>query len=412
MKKLKVLVDCRSLDLRQARGLENFAVAIIDGLASAVDHVTLDVCKPSLRAYENYFATYSNVSLVHDPIQGCVAMLSENANFGRIFSNIFHRLQRILKCDLSTRRLAWARTLKADVVYYPSHRDLPQHIHLPMVTTVHAVLPEYSESEMAVLEAHIKKASAIVTSWPHPFSDLLQRYPEITGRVFLVPYTASHLVSNSHNNEVVRRSLVIDQPYFLYASGVYPRKNHRALIEACASIKSRAGAVPIIVCTGGGDVGLQTELQRLIDKLNVSDQIRFLGHVDSVTVASLYRNCIGTVSASLWEAGSAPLHEGAAFGKPHICARIKPAEEHAKLLGAGVCFFDPTSPTDIADKLLHFTNNLDLFKKLIAPAAAVVHAVNGRYMGRCYSEIMEFAAGLERKPLWAPFLHPLGSAQF
>jgi glycosyltransferase involved in cell wall biosynthesis len=169
--------------------------------------------------------------------------------------------------------------------------------------------------------------------------------------------------------------------------------------------------VPPILCTGGGDDALQSELQLLMDRLGVRDRIRFLGHLNSAAIALLYRRSIGTISASTWEAGSAPLHEGASFGKPHICSRIRPTEEHAKLLGAGVCFFDPTNPADIADKLVHFVNNLDSFRKSIAPANAVVRAINGNYMGRCYSDIMEFAAGMGGKPLWAPFLHPLGSAK-
>jgi hypothetical protein len=233
MRKLKVLIDCRSLDLRQAKGLENFAATIIESVASEIELMTLDVCKTSLRKYEAHFAGRTNLSFVHDPVQGFVASVSEKGKFGRFFSKIVHRLGRISKRDLLGRRPGWARKLKADVVYYPSHRDLPQHDHLPMVSTIHAVLPEYGKGEMAVLEAHIAKARAIVTSWPHPFGDLLGRYPEIIGRAFLVPYTASHIASGPDHGEELSNSLTIEEPYLFLSvcslSAQKPPRTHRGV---------------------------------------------------------------------------------------------------------------------------------------------------------------------------------------
>jgi glycosyltransferase involved in cell wall biosynthesis len=276
-----------------------------------------------------------------------------------------------------------------------------------MISTVHAVLPEYGEDEMRILEEHIRKASAITVSWPHPLKNLIARYPSIRSRAYLVPYTASHLISTLERHEDVANKIEIPESYFFYASAVYTRKNHRSLVEACCIHKNMGISMPIILCTGGGDLVLQNELEKTIKDLAVSDRIKFIGHVEPCMMSQLYKNCLGTISASLWEAGNAPLHEGAVFGKPHACARIDPTVEHVNLLGVEVCYFDPDLPEDIALKLIEFGRNIEMYKKMMIPAIAMVQAIDRNYMGYCYLEVMKHVCGFSDIPSWYPFLDPI-----
>ena len=399
---MMVLVDCRRLDLRQAKGLENFAISIITGLAQNMDSVVVDMCPISRTAYRTQFKECRNVSLICDPIQGFLRSAAEAGFPGRVLAGIRQRVKRRFKVDVFAPRRAWALSQQADVAYYPSHLNPMQHDHLPRVSTVHAVLPEYTPVEMAVLEDHMRNASAVVTSWPHPFNDLGRRYPFVKERLFLVPFSAMHLTTSRAEDSEPKRP--VGQDYLLYPSVVVPRKNHINLIEACAILRQQRKSIPLIICTGGGKSQLQDQLMARIRELHLDQQFRFLGHVTSAKLTGLYRGCLGTISPSLWEAGIAPLQEGGVYGKPIICSNIAPAKEHAELFGLDACFFDPKDPHDIARQLMAFLNNIDFYRQSSVRASLRIRAVNQEYVGRCYTDILKFAAGRSPRPQWFPFL--------
>src|ERR1041385_2127816 len=256
---MTVLVGCRQLDLRQPRGLENFAAAVVEGFAQRFRSVVLDVCETSRATYQSQFGRNHHIAIVADPVQGWCCRLAEAGRAGKIFGHLGYNLKKVCGLDLFARRMSWAAQQKADVVYYPSHRDAPQHHHLPMVSTVHAILPEYSGREIAVLERHLQEARAVVTSWPHPFKDLRTRYPYIADKLFLVPF--SGLDTEATPIDEVLAKFHIAQPFYFYPAGVFARKNHINLIRACEILRKNGRTVPTIICTGGGDVVLQSQLE-------------------------------------------------------------------------------------------------------------------------------------------------------
>ena len=67
---MKVLVNCRGLYPEKSGGLENFALAVITGISGHVEELALDVRRPDVKFYQDYFKSSSNVSLVSDPKQG------------------------------------------------------------------------------------------------------------------------------------------------------------------------------------------------------------------------------------------------------------------------------------------------------------------------------------------------------
>jgi glycosyltransferase involved in cell wall biosynthesis len=399
-----VLVDCRQLDLRQARGLENFALAVIEGLAGEVDSLILDVPMKARRAYEERFSQTQNITIIYDPIQAFFCWLKYTRPLGLVFHHAIRGFARLTGFDLSGRRQRWARRAHADVVFYPSHRDIPQHRHLPFVSTVHALLPDYGEREISILKCHIDNAHAIVVSWPYPFKELADRYPSRAERMFLIPYNTQDIFVDPDESTLQRFGL--DEKFYFYPAVVNPRKNHVNLIKACAALRESGHPVPLIVCTGGGDLNLQAELVALTKRLGVADRVRFIGHLRNNEMAALYQACTATISCSVWEAGIAPLKEGASFGKPVLCSHIPPAVEHAKLLGIQVCFFDPANPQDIANKFVEFEKNFHIFANSVIQAKPAIHRINSAYVGYCYAAVLRYAASLGGKPDWAPYLEP------
>lgn len=401
---MKVLVDCRSIHPGKSLGIENFAYSIIESIAKLVEEVVVDVCKLDLQYYRDYFKGYQNINFISDPVQGFFLSLNDCCVPIKIAVRIFARFARLLGFNPFERRLKWAKKQRLDVVYYPYHRDQPQHKHIPMVTTVHAILPEYGEKEMAVISGQMKTAAAIVTSWPHPFKDLSQRYCFAKERLFLVPYTAKQNVETAGGYNI--SLLGISGEFYFYPAAIIHRKNHINLIRAYGRLKQKAVEAPVVVFSGGGDAGLTQQLLETAESLGVGEKFIFLEYVPKEAVAGLYRQCRAVICASLWEAGSAVIQEGGMCGKPIICSDIEPAREHAKLFNMDVCFFDPYNPEDIANKIIGFEHDIDHYRESSIKASAVIGLINDKYMGKCYSDIFSYAAGQAAKPQWAPFLKP------
>lgn len=400
---MKVLVDCRGIRVGRSRGIENFAYSIIESVAGFMEEVVVDICRPDLGFYKDYFREYKNISFISDPVQGFFLALDESFMPVKIIVRGIGKFLRQLGYNPFVRRLGWAKKQKADVVYYPCHQE-PQHKHIPMVTTIHAILPEYDENDMAVVLGQMQSAAAVITSWPYPFKDLLQRYPFAKDHLFLVPFTAKQNVEALDGYDISR--LGVNGQFYLYAAVITPRKNHINLIKAYRCLKRKGLEPPVIICSGGGDPALTKELTRTANSLGVGKKFTFLGYVPKEAMTALYRECKAAISASLWEAGVAAIQEGGMCGKPILCADIKPAREHAKLFNMNVCFFDPYNPEDIAEKIIEFERNINHYKESSAKASSLIRLINKKYMGKCYSDVFGYAAGQAPKPPWAPFLDP------
>ena len=402
---MKVLVNCRGLYPQKSGGLENFALAVICGVAGHVEEVVLDVRRPDVPFYEGYFRSYSNVSLVSDPKQGFWFFVDDWIRRFPALRKVIRNVGKSLRTNPLKAKEEWANEQRADVVYYPSHRDEPQHKSIPMVATVHAILPEYGAKEMDQIRRHMESARAIVTSWPQPFRELTERYPFVKDRLFMVPYTAEQNVKGGGAEHLT--GLNLPDSFYLYPAVIIPRKNHQNLIKAYGLLKQRGLDAPAVVCTGGNVHEDHTSgLLQLAKEEGVTDKFLFLGQVSSERMSALYHACTGTLCCSFWEAAIAAIQEGVSAEKPVICSDIEPARAHAKLFDVDVCYFDPADPSDMADQLVYFGRNLQRYRESSVRAADTVRRVDTAYMGRCYADILRYAAGLAEKPSWAPFLFP------
>lgn len=402
---MKVLVNCRGLYPKKSGGLENFALAVISGIAGHIEEVVLDVRRPDIGFYQDYFRSHPNVSLVSDPKQGFWFFVDDWIRRFPALRKVIRSVGKSLRTNPLKAKEKWANAQRADVAYYPSHRDEPQHRSIPTVVTIHAILPEYGAKEMDQIRRHMESARAIVTSWPQPFRELTERYPFAKDRLFMVPYTAEQNVKGGGAEELTGLSL--PDSFYLYPAVIIPRKNHQNLIKAYGLLKQRGLDAPAVVCTGGNVHEDHTSaLVKLARAEGVEGKFLFLGQVSAERMGALYHACTGALCCSFWEAAIAALQEGVLAGKPVICSDIEPARAHAKLFDIDVCYFDPADPRNMADQLAHFGGNLQRYRESSVRASDAVRRVDAAYMGRCYADILRYAAGLAEKPRWSPFLSP------
>jgi glycosyltransferase involved in cell wall biosynthesis len=116
--------------------------------------------------------------------------------------------------------------------------------------------------------------------------------------------------------------------FLFYPAQLWPHKNHLLLVEALTVFRDRNGYEMPCLLTGQ-DCGM---LQPILDSISGArlSKVRYLGKVPFTQLLWLYSNCKAVLALGLHESSSLPLREGAAFGKPLICANIPPNEELAR----------------------------------------------------------------------------------
>jgi glycosyltransferase involved in cell wall biosynthesis len=158
--------------------------------------------------------------------------------------------------------------------------------------------------------------------------------------VFRPPSTGEKLL-----DATVLKSHGIRFPYVLSVGTLEPRKNHRRLVRAFASVVRQEGLPHHLVlagATGWRESGLRHE----IEAGGLSDRIHVLGYVPTGHLPSLYRGADAFAYPSLYEGFGLPVLEAMACGTPTLISTDPALMEVAGPEAAIAA--DPLSPNAIA----------------------------------------------------------------
>lgn len=122
----------------------------------------------------------------------------------------------------------------------------------------------------------------------------------------------------------------LTRPFILSVSTLQPRKNYPALIEAYARLKSMGGqATELSLVVVGSKGWLYQEIFETVERLGVSDQVRFLGFVRDEDLPALYNAAEVFALPSLYEGFGLPVLEALACGTPVVTSNVSSLPEVA-----------------------------------------------------------------------------------
>lgn len=164
--------------------------------------------------------------------------------------------------------------------------------------------------------------------------------------------------------------------YWFYPAIPWRHKNHTALLDALAILKDRYEITIPCVFTGEADSRDPTLIDVAAESRNrgLTAQVFHLGNVSLKEMKYLYANARALVHPSLFEGFGMPLVEAMKCGCPLICSDRTSIPEIAR---DAALYFDPESPSAIADQFLHF---------LEAPALASQRVAIGREIAAQFSD--------------------------
>ncbi|MDP5029820.1 glycosyltransferase family 1 protein [Paraglaciecola sp.] len=241
--------------------------------------------------------------------------------------------------------------LKLDVVHF-TNNIVPIVCKTPYVVTIHDmtpfVIPDsfkkfHGSYQRWYFKLAAKNARKIITVSQNSKNDICRLLDVNDDKVVVVPLAPleSPSVGNQDDSD---NPEFLDSPYLLYVGAIHPRKNVIRLIKAFGLLKKNKNIPHKLMIAGALRWG-NDEISSEIDKLQLNDDVQFLGRVSDELLNKLYKNCSAFVYPSIYEGFGLPVIEAMSQGAPVITSIGSSLEEVA---GDAAELIDPYSEEDIA----------------------------------------------------------------
>jgi len=283
--------------------------------------------------------------------------------------NILCRALRINKqMAIPTFTDAFCDQFAIDVIHCP-FQYIPKTRKARLITTLHDVqelhFPEFFSPQARANRAvsyldYLSRADKVIVSYEHIKNDLIKYFQVLKDDIDVLLIRMNDLWINRFSEvKVIDTSDIADKDTFLlYPANTWKHKNHLNLIRAMVLLRDKFNINVKIICTGHKNNF--EEIDNLIIKLNMGDQITFTGIVSEQVLYSLYKTCRAVVIPSLYEAGSFPLYESILLNVPVICSNVTSLPE---TIDNNECLFDPFCVESIALKMKEIWTDKDFRNK-------------------------------------------------
>lgn len=261
-----------------------------------------------------------------------------------------------------------------------------QHVHFPEFFT-----PEQRAFREATYRALARQARKVVAMTRWGAADIAGHLHVPREKLAVVPWASvleAYGPPSSADLERVRGRYSLPAAFALYPAQTWPHKNHLTLLEALAELRRRDLVVPLVAIGHKND--FYGVVEKRIRELRLEESVRFLGFVDAVDVAALYRSARCLVLPSLFEGWGLPLSEALAAEVPAVCSDLPVLREQA---GGACLWFDPTDARSVADSLRQVWVDEPTRRKLTSAGKEVAEryswARTARKLRALYREIAE-----------------------
>ena len=210
------------------------------------------------------------------------------------------------------------------------------------------------------LDRAIKKANCVFAVSQSTANDIVEFFPEYAQKVRVI--MAAGFISPKTNISPNKTPIHLPtkKPFLLSVCTIEPRKNLKRLLEAYSGLpESLKEKYPMVLtgCQGWESI----KLKEIIQTLNLSAHVFYLGYVSKETLEALYQKAYALVMPSLYEGFGIPIIEANSFGIPVITSNTSSMPEVA---GQSALLVDPYDISSIKSQIQTLLENSNLRESL------------------------------------------------
>lgn len=248
--------------------------------------------------------------------------------------------------------------LNISVFHVPVQYSPVYGIKVPVIITMHD-LQEFHYPEFFSIKEKIHRkinnqiaiiySDHIIVSFKHVKEDILKFFKVSEDKVSICPppFSESWFLSTNESSWVeLSKKFELKKRYLLYPAATWKHKNHTALIKALKKLKDEG--IEIDLVSTGNRTEYYKTIQSVIDELDLSKVVHFLGIVSEEDLIGLYKNARLVVIPTLYEAGSGPLYEAMRYGIPVVCSNVTSLPE---TVNNNEFVFDPNNLEEMTVKI-------------------------------------------------------------
>ena len=278
-----------------------------------------------------------------------------------------------------------AEAIQVDSPYSAVVWDL-QHRLQPWFPEVSAA-GKWEQRERFV-DRFLRRATVVIVGTRAGREELERFYDVPAERTLILPHPTPRFalqepVGNDHE-VLARRGL---RPgYLFYPAQFWPHKNHANLLFALTRL--RESDVRLEMVFVGSDKRNEPYLRSLVESLDLSQQVHFLGFVPQSELPALYRNALALTYLSFFGPENLPPLEAFGLGCPVIAANVAGSNEQ---LGDAAVLVDPGDVDQIVSAVKALRDDPELSKTLVGRGRERAQVRTGdRFVRGMFSFLDEF----------------------
>ncbi len=247
------------------------------------------------------------------------------------------------------------KQLGCDLIHYTVPMPVSSRLPCPAVATVHDIIPFVHPEWVPALRGERMRSGyrSVVARCRHLIANSEATRQDVSrhlgaglDRITTVHLGGDKQLPNVETAEAEQliAGLGLRPGYVLCVGSLEPRKNLLRVVEAYSGLHAPR---PALVIAGGATFG-QGQLHQLVQQQQLEQDVRFTGHIPSLTLAALYRCAAVFVYPSLYEGFGLPPLEAMQLGCPVITSNVSSLPE---VVGDAALQIDPLDTGAIADAM-------------------------------------------------------------
>jgi glycosyltransferase involved in cell wall biosynthesis len=194
----------------------------------------------------------------------------------------------------------------------------------------------------------LKRATFVVVGTGAGKSEVQRFYNVPDERIRILPHpTPAFALDETPAGASALSRFNLPPNYIFYPAQFWTHKNHAAILRAVAHLKKIDNLRLPVVFTGS-DQGNEPNVRALVNELELSDQVFFLGYVSREELKALYQNALCLCYASFFGPENLPPLEAFGLGCPVVAADVPGASEQ---LADAAIRVNPADDLEIANAL-------------------------------------------------------------